>query len=94
MDEEEFKIEKKKRSRISEVSWKSNLKSQIDNEKAVEEMIALEGKMSYADKLITDTLMTKNNLEASIYGTRDKLSGDWKAFALDSENSSTLDLLQ
>jgi len=85
-----------KKSRVVDVKFTNNLKNQIDSDKVAEDMTATEGQMCYKDKLLRDTLMTKNNLESSIYDYRHKLdaNGEWKAFALDSEIASIYDLSQ
>merc|ERR1712018_770788 len=67
------KTEKKKKSRFTEVSFTSNLKSN-DSKQIFEDFYALEGKMCYKDKLVRETVSTKNTLESLIYTSRDKLT--------------------
>jgi len=96
MDEEpKFKIEKKKKTRVTDVKYVDNLKNTaLDTAQRAEAFIALEGRMCFKDKMIKDTLMTKNNLESSIYGARDKLEGDWKLFSQDQEVDAILRVAQ
>jgi len=95
MDEEpKFKIELKKKTRLSEVKYVDNLKAALDNAKRLEELTAIEGRMGFKDKMIKETLMTKNKLESYIYDARDKLAGEWKAFAQDKEVADIMDVAQ
>merc|ERR1712183_709512 len=50
--------------------------------------------MGFKDKMIKETLMTKNKLESYVYDARDKLSGEWKAFAQDKEVADIMDVAQ
>jgi len=93
-EEQKFKIELKKKTRMSEVKYTSNMKDVIDNAKRTEELTAIEGRMGFKDKLIRETLTTKNKLESYIYDARDKLAGEWKAFATDKETADIMDVAQ
>lgn len=95
MDEEpKFKIELKRRTRTTEVKYNSNIKGALDTKQRCEELTAIEGRMGFKDKMIKETLMTKNKLESTIYDARDKLASEWKAFATDIETAGVTDVAQ
>lgn len=91
--EEEFTIEKKKKTRITDVKFTSNL-NHNDSKEVFENFYALEGKMCYKDKLVRETVSTKNTLESLIYDSRDKLQSEWKVYTKDSDKKQILDLAQ
>merc|ERR1712023_361570 len=58
------------------------------SEKAIKEALELEASMANEDRLITETADKRNELESYIYSMRDKLIGEYKKFATESEVSS------
>jgi len=64
------------------------------SEKAVKEALELEASMANEDRLITETADKRNELESYLYAMRDKLVGEYKRFASESEVSSMNTSLQ
>jgi len=54
----------------------------------VKNSIELEAKMAHADKILTETANKRNDLESYIYAMRDRVDGDLKAYASESESST------
>merc|ERR1711871_1470699 len=64
------------------------------SEKAIKEALELEASMANEDRLITETADKRNELESYLYAMRDKLVGEYKRFASESEVSSMNTSLQ
>lgn len=93
-EEPEYKLEMKKRSRFTEVKFVDNIKGVVDGKDQLEALLAIEGRMCMKDKLVKETLVTKNNLESFIYESRDRLVADFKNYATKSEAEAISTLAQ